>query len=249
MKSSWIENGGFRSRDFWGVSNKPTSSLDELYVIKIKTGEKSIQRKLTHPLWIRSLQAAANSHRRRSAPGCCTNSSYTWEIKIVWGASLSRDLSTGSANAAKACVRRRRTTFLLILAQLLQPWWRRLPEACVEVGEDEEEDGHEGEEDHASWGWVRGWRVTNLRRWTAACKTLTSPAWERESDRWCSTGNVTDSIVCSFLELLQLGLAAWLDVLFWATLSMRRMHNVSFAEFYMWDFPIATSHRACIMEG
>ena len=27
-------------------------------------------------------------------------------------------------------------------------------------------------------------------------------------------------------------------MLFWATLSMRRMHNVRFAEFYMWDFPL-----------
>ena len=27
-------------------------------------------------------------------------------------------------------------------------------------------------------------------------------------------------------------------MLFWAALSMRRMHNVRFAEFYMWDFPL-----------
>ena len=53
---------------------------------------------------------------------------------------------------------------LLIVAQLLQPRRRRLPELCVEVGEDEEEDGHKGEEDNASWGRVRVWRVTNLRR-------------------------------------------------------------------------------------
>ena len=70
----------------------------------------------------------------------------------------SGDLRTGSAKAAKACVRiRRATQSFLILAQLLQPWWWRLPEACIEVGEDVEEDGYEGEEDHASWGWVRVW--------------------------------------------------------------------------------------------
>ena len=49
-------------------------------------------------------------------------------------------------------MRRRIATFLLIVDQLLQPRWRRLPEAYIEVGEDEEKDGDEGEEDNASWG-------------------------------------------------------------------------------------------------
>ena len=154
VKSSWIENGGFRSRDFWGVSNKPTSSLDELHVMKMKTGRNPFRRNsLVHcglgasrllPILINvgRLQGVARTH---PIPG---RSKLFDKIEVLL--SLSRDLSTGSAEAAKACARRRRTTFLLILAQLLQPWWRRLPEACIEVGEDEEEDGYEGEEDHAS---------------------------------------------------------------------------------------------------
>lgn len=65
---------------------------------------------------------------------------------------LCGDLSTGSAKAARTCVRRRIATSLLILDHLLQPRRRRLPEACIEVGEDEEKDGHKGEEDNTSWG-------------------------------------------------------------------------------------------------
>ena len=154
---------------------------------------------LIHVGW---LQSVARTH-----PIPERSKFYTHKMEVLH----SGDLRTGSAKAAKACVRiRRAKRSFFILAQLLQPWWWRLPEACIEVGEDEEEDGYEGEEDHASWGCECGLRRTNLRRWTAACKTLTSPAWE--SNRWCPTGNVTASIVCSFIELLQLGFAAWLTL-------------------------------------
>ena len=176
----------------------------------------------------------------------------------VWGSSwglwgpknVSTDRNTGSPKAAKASIRRRSNTWngrlLRMMALLLQPWRRRVPELGVEVGEDEEEDRHEGEEDHASWGRVCGWRVTNLRRRTAACKTLTSPAWE-ERNRWCPTGNVTAPNVCSFLESFPRPRTSnstcprqfveTQTLCFGAALSVRRIHYVPFAEFYMWDFP------------
>lgn len=94
------------------------------------------------------------------------------------------------------------------------------------------------------WGRELG-RVTNLRRWTAACKTLTSPAWEREGNRWCPTGNVTASIGCSFQESSipafkypVLAPRLRLKCVVLGNLEYGKMHNVRFAEFYMWDFPL-----------